>query len=162
MRLLEPWFFTLRIVVADSWFGGVRTAEELKERLLFCVMSVKTAHKGYPKAQMKELLKKRGDVCRDKWRKMSDSLINYAVSISDRRSVQSVDPLAQHMSLVRIDGKAQARCSACLMKEPDGRAGRTSYRCTCGVPLFSPAKDGSPKCFAAHMCAVLKRPVPKV
>ena len=35
--------------MADSWFGTVKCALELKARDLYSVMAVKGGHKGYPK-----------------------------------------------------------------------------------------------------------------
>ena len=37
------------MLIADSWFGQVICALELFRRGLFCIMNVKSAHKGYPK-----------------------------------------------------------------------------------------------------------------
>lgn len=40
------------MVIADSWFGNVKCVEALFARRLFAVMNVKTAHTGYPKAAL--------------------------------------------------------------------------------------------------------------
>jgi hypothetical protein len=48
LRLVEPFFATGRIVVADSWFGSVQTALALYEHGLYSILNVKTAHKGFP------------------------------------------------------------------------------------------------------------------
>lgn len=45
LRLTAPYYGTGRVVLADSWFGSVKTAIALKERGLFSVLLVKTAHK---------------------------------------------------------------------------------------------------------------------
>ena len=45
IRLTSPYHGTGRVVIADSWFGSVKTAIALKEHGLFSVMLVKTAHK---------------------------------------------------------------------------------------------------------------------
>jgi len=52
LRLVKPWFGTNRIVVADSWFGSVQTVLALYEYGLYGVLNVKTAHRGYPKAEL--------------------------------------------------------------------------------------------------------------
>ena len=61
LRLVEPWEGTLRIVVADSYFGSCRTVEELRERGLYAIMAVKTGHKGFPKDKLSKRLNKQGD-----------------------------------------------------------------------------------------------------
>jgi len=52
LRLVEKWFGSWRIVVGDSWFGSLTTAVELKNKGLHCTLTVKTAHKGFPKAAL--------------------------------------------------------------------------------------------------------------
>jgi len=54
LRCLKPFFSSGRVVIADSWFGQVACALELFRRGLFCIMNVKTATKGYPKAALLE------------------------------------------------------------------------------------------------------------
>ena len=50
LMLTEPWKGTGRIVVGDSWFGSCNTAEWLMDvNGLYCILAVKTGHKGYPK-----------------------------------------------------------------------------------------------------------------
>jgi hypothetical protein len=50
LRLTEPWRGTGRIVVGDSWFGSCNSAEWLMDvNGLYCVLAVKTGHKGFPK-----------------------------------------------------------------------------------------------------------------
>lgn len=44
--------FQGRVVIADSWFGQVSCALQLFKRGLFCIMNVKNATKGYPKAEI--------------------------------------------------------------------------------------------------------------
>lgn len=48
-------------MVADSWFGSLRTAEELAEWGLNSILCVKTGSGGYPKAEMQQALNNRGD-----------------------------------------------------------------------------------------------------
>jgi len=43
-------------IIADSWFGSKACAIALFEKGLFCVMNVKTAHTGYPKNEMLEVV----------------------------------------------------------------------------------------------------------
>ena len=52
LRMVEPYFQTGRVLVADSWFGSVACALALFEHCIFCVMNVKTASKNYPKEEM--------------------------------------------------------------------------------------------------------------
>ena len=60
LRLTAPWKGTGRVVVADSWFAGVRTAEELYRRNgLYFIGMVKTGHKNFPR---KLLWNKRGNM----------------------------------------------------------------------------------------------------
>lgn len=42
------------MLIADSWFGSVACALALFKHGLFCVMNVKTAHKGFPKTELLE------------------------------------------------------------------------------------------------------------
>ena len=49
LRLTFPYHGTGRVVFADSWFGSVKTAIELKKVGLFSTLMVKTAHKNFPK-----------------------------------------------------------------------------------------------------------------
>ena len=51
LRLTEPWKGTGPIVVADSWFGSVKSAKELLQTNgLFSILLVKTAYRGLPQA----------------------------------------------------------------------------------------------------------------
>ena len=45
-----------KVLIADSWFGSVACALALFKFGIYCVMNVKTAHKGYPKDVMLELV----------------------------------------------------------------------------------------------------------
>ena len=45
MRLTTDFHGTERIVIADSWFGSIKTAIALKQSGLYSIMIVKTAHK---------------------------------------------------------------------------------------------------------------------
>eukprot|EP00873_Tetraselmis_striata_P008862 jgi/Tetstr1/429126/TSEL_019088.t1 len=52
LRLVEPWFKSGRIVVADSWFGSVRCALQLSARDMFFVLAVKGGKARYPKEEL--------------------------------------------------------------------------------------------------------------
>eukprot|EP00873_Tetraselmis_striata_P005316 jgi/Tetstr1/425580/TSEL_016001.t1 len=52
LRLVEPWFKSGRIVVADSWFGSVRCALQLSARDMFSVLAVKGGKARYPKEEL--------------------------------------------------------------------------------------------------------------
>ena len=54
LRLTERLHGSGRIVIADSWFGSVKTAIALKDRGLYSVMVVKTAHNRYPREKLAE------------------------------------------------------------------------------------------------------------
>ena len=54
LRLTDNIHGSGRIVIAGSWFGSVKTAIALKERGLYSVMVVKTAHKRYPRKKLAE------------------------------------------------------------------------------------------------------------
>ena len=56
LRLVQPWFNTGRVLIADSWFGSVPCILALYSVGLFAVMMVKTAHKDYPKQELLDLL----------------------------------------------------------------------------------------------------------
>ena len=45
------------VVIADSWFGSVTTAYEHARRKVHFIGAVKTAHSGFPKSYLEELLK---------------------------------------------------------------------------------------------------------
>jgi len=61
LRLVEYWQSSGRIVVADAWFGSVRTVEELLGIGLYSVVCVKQGCKGFPRDKLKALVKQRGD-----------------------------------------------------------------------------------------------------
>lgn len=61
LRLVKPWFHTYRTVVADSWFGSVKTAAELRRHGLLSIMSLKNAHKHFPKQRLLGMVKNRGE-----------------------------------------------------------------------------------------------------
>ena len=61
LRLCKPFFGSARTVVADSWFGCTTSALALRDQGLFSILCVKTGHKFYPKEEMMEKLKKKGD-----------------------------------------------------------------------------------------------------
>ena len=54
LRMVEPFFSTGRVLIADSWFGSRACALALFMKTIFCVMNVKTAHKNYPKEEILE------------------------------------------------------------------------------------------------------------
>ena len=50
LRMTKAWSYSGKIVVADSWFGSVKSAVNLLNRNgLHSIMLVKTAHRDYPK-----------------------------------------------------------------------------------------------------------------
>ena len=57
LRLTEPYRGSGKIMIADSWFGSVKSAISIfKQNGLFCIMIVKTAHREFPR-----LLSRRGN-----------------------------------------------------------------------------------------------------
>ena len=62
LRLTEPWRGSGRVVVADSWFGSIKTAVQLvNTQGLHFIGIVKTAHKGYPRQMLREKKINRGE-----------------------------------------------------------------------------------------------------
>ena len=54
LRLVQNWFHSARIVVADSWFGSMKTATELMKRNLYSVLAIKTGSANYPKEELEK------------------------------------------------------------------------------------------------------------
>jgi hypothetical protein len=54
LRLIEPWFATERVIIGDSAFSSVKTAEALLQQGLHYMGVVKTAYKRYPMKQFRE------------------------------------------------------------------------------------------------------------
>lgn len=53
--MAKPYKGTGRIVIADSFFGSCQTAEWLMDELgLYCILAIKTGHRGFPKKHMIE------------------------------------------------------------------------------------------------------------
>ena len=49
IRLTQPYHDSGRRVIADSWFSSVKCASELMKCGLYCIILVKTIHKGFPR-----------------------------------------------------------------------------------------------------------------
>jgi hypothetical protein len=60
IRLTQPYHGSGRIIIADSWFGSIKTAVEMMKRGLYSVLIVKTAHKGFPRQLLGEETLERG------------------------------------------------------------------------------------------------------
>ena len=56
LRMCKPFFSTMRVLIADSWFGSVACAIALHSKGIFSVMNVKTATTNYPKDAMMEVV----------------------------------------------------------------------------------------------------------
>jgi len=57
LRLVKPFKGLGKIAVADSWFGSVQSARGLYDELgTYAVLNVKTAHTGYPKKELFEIV----------------------------------------------------------------------------------------------------------
>ena len=54
--LVTPYKGTFSTVIADSWFGSVLCAKELKKLDLFSIMNIKVACRGFPKSTLKTKL----------------------------------------------------------------------------------------------------------
>lgn len=52
---------TGRVIVADSWFGSVKSCVALLERGLYSVLNVKTSHKYFPRDDLLKHLEVRED-----------------------------------------------------------------------------------------------------
>ena len=61
LRLTKSLHGSGRIVVADSWFGSVKTSMALRDEGLYAVMLVKTAHKRYPRTILAQHKLKMGE-----------------------------------------------------------------------------------------------------
>lgn len=61
LRLTEHWHGKGKVIIGDSWFGSKRTVEELLARGLFAVMCVKTGSAGFPKKELLDSMRQRGD-----------------------------------------------------------------------------------------------------
>ena len=63
LRLMKPFANAGRIAIGDAWFGSIRTVYALKTlQGTYAIMVVKNRSKGYPKSELKEQCKERGDV----------------------------------------------------------------------------------------------------
>ena len=61
LRLTAAYHGTGRIIVADAWFGSLKTAIALIKHGLYCNMLVKTAHKGFPRELLNQTCLSRGE-----------------------------------------------------------------------------------------------------
>ena len=61
LRLTKHVQGTGRTIIADSWFGSVKSAAELMKVGLYSIMLVKTAHKNYPRELLNETELERGE-----------------------------------------------------------------------------------------------------
>ena len=61
LRLTAAYHGTGRIIVADSWFGSLKTVIALIKCGLYCNMLVKTAHKGFPRQLLNQTDLSRGE-----------------------------------------------------------------------------------------------------
>lgn len=62
LRVTKPYHHRNKILVGDAYFGSLATAAALASKGTWCVMNVKLASAGFPKAQLKEAVPNRGDV----------------------------------------------------------------------------------------------------
>jgi protocatechuate 3,4-dioxygenase beta subunit len=49
---VKEWLNTSRIIVADSWFGSVRTITQLMKHGLYTFVAIKTDCSEFPKAEL--------------------------------------------------------------------------------------------------------------
>jgi len=61
IRLTNSYQGSGRIVIGDAWFGSVRTVEELRKVGLYAIMCVKQGCAGYPRLELKQAMRTRGD-----------------------------------------------------------------------------------------------------
>ena len=59
LRVCTPWFWKNHILIADSWFGSLRTAKALLMKGVHSIMNVKTGSKGFPKRRLKAAVTQR-------------------------------------------------------------------------------------------------------
>ncbi len=62
LRVTKPYHYKHKIVVGDAYFGSLSTAVALANHGTWCVMNVKLASAGFPKAALKDAVRERGDV----------------------------------------------------------------------------------------------------
>ena len=60
IRITQPYHSIRRRVIADSWFGSVKSAVELLKKGLYSIMLVKTAHKQFPRCLLGQSTLERG------------------------------------------------------------------------------------------------------
>ena len=91
LRLVKPWFGSGKVVIGDSWFGSLSTCEELKENGLHSILSIKNGHAGFPKQELLDLCKERGDTAMFKcdvqlgWEGQGDEATLYASGHMDKK-----------------------------------------------------------------------------
>ena len=61
LRLSRPWWGTGRTVFQDSWFGSIKSCEQLIDRGLYSVSLVKTAHKNHPRQLLSDVALSKGE-----------------------------------------------------------------------------------------------------
>ena len=82
IRLTQPYHGSGRRIVADSWFGSVKSAVELRKHVLFSIMLVKTAHKNFPQTLLGEACLQRGE-----WQSCTTEMID----VTNLQAVRFVD-----------------------------------------------------------------------
>ena len=61
LRLTQPYHGSGRCIIADSWFGSIKSASELMRQGLYSIMLVKTAHRDFPHQLLGEEPLQRGE-----------------------------------------------------------------------------------------------------
>ena len=94
LRLTAAYHGTGRIIVADSWFGSLKTAIALMKHGLYCNMLVKTAHKGFPR----ELLNQT-DLSRGEWAAYAADVEGVRVQVNNCKIVLQIHLSQRHSTI---------------------------------------------------------------
>ena len=94
LRLTAAYHGTGRIIVADSWFGSLKTAIALMKHGLYCNMLVKTAHKGFPR----ELLNQT-DLSRGEWVAYAADVEGVRVQVNNCKIVLQIHLSQRHSTI---------------------------------------------------------------
>ena len=104
LRLTRPYHGTGRTVYGDSWFGSVKTCQQLKNHGLFSTLIVKTAHINFPL----EMLRGEGELTRGQYK----SCINPTEDLIAVRYQDSKEKLLVSSCATTLPGPAKVKISS--------------------------------------------------
>ena len=94
LRLTAAYHGTGRIIVANSWFGSLKTALALMKCGLYCNMFIKTAHKGFPR----ELLNQT-DLSRGEWAAYAADVEGVKIQVNNHKIVLQIHLSQRHSTI---------------------------------------------------------------